>query len=258
MKNRRSPFAAAAVVFIGLVLSGGTYAAANAVVSGSNTSQAATQTQIDEGKKLFLANCASCHGKDGVGTSVAPTLIGVGGAAAEFQVDSGRMPAQASGPQMQVKPVQFTGEQVDAIVAYVASLGTGPAVPTDEMIAANGDAVRGGELFRINCAMCHNAVGAGGALTEGKYAPALVGVPNDHIYEAMLTGPQNMPVFNDQNLTPQDKKDIITYLKFLEANPSAGGYELAGLGPVAEGLFLWILGLGSIIGITVWLGAKSN
>ncbi|MEN9713437.1 MAG: hypothetical protein RLZZ164_101 [Actinomycetota bacterium] len=258
MKNRRSPLAATAVIFMGLVLSGGTYAAANAVVNHSNTSQAATQSQIDEGKKLFLANCASCHGKDGVGTSAAPTLIGVGGAAAEFQVDSGRMPAQASGPQMQVKPKQFTDEQVDALVAYVASLGTGPAVPTEEMIAANGDAVRGGELFRINCAMCHNAVGAGGALTEGKYAPVLSGVPNDHIYEAMLTGPQNMPVFNDQNLTPQDKKDIITYLKYLEANPSVGGYELAGLGPVAEGLFLWILGLGTIVAITVWLGAKSN
>jgi ubiquinol-cytochrome c reductase cytochrome c subunit len=168
------------------------------------------------------------------------------------------MPGQASGPQLQVKPVQFTPEQIDAIAAYVGSLGVGPEIPTEEMIAANGDATRGGELFRINCAMCHNAVGAGGALTEGKYAPALMGVPNDHIYEAMLTGPQNMPVFNDANLTPKDKKDIITYLKFVESNPSAGGYELAGLGPVAEGLFIWIIGLGVIVALTIWLGAKSN
>ena len=256
--KRRGPAAAALVIMAGLVISGGGYAAANAVVNHQNTSQAASQSQLDEGKKLFLANCASCHGKNGVGTSAAPTLIGVGGAAAEFQIDSGRMPAQASGPQMQVKPKQFTDTQVDALVAYVASLGTGPAVPTDAMIAADGNAVRGGELFRINCAMCHNAVGAGGALTEGKYAPTLKDVPNDHIYEAMLTGPQNMPVFNDANLTPQDKKDIITYLKYLDANPSVGGYELAGLGPVAEGLFIWIIGLGLIIGFTVWLGAKSN
>jgi ubiquinol-cytochrome c reductase cytochrome c subunit len=126
------------------------------------------------------------------------------------------------------------------------------------MIEANGDSARGGELFRINCAMCHNAVGAGGALTEGKWAPALAGVPAKHVYEAMVTGPQNMPVFNDANLTPQDKKDIITYLNYVETNPSAGGYELAGLGPVAEGLFLWIFGLGLIILITMWLGAKSN
>jgi ubiquinol-cytochrome c reductase cytochrome c subunit len=168
------------------------------------------------------------------------------------------MPGQASGPQLQVKKKQFTDEQIDALVAYATTLGNGPDVPTEEMIAANGDATRGGELFRINCAMCHNAVGAGGALTEGKYAPSLKGVPADHMYEAMLTGPQNMPVFNDANLTPKDKKDIITYLKFVEENPSAGGYELANLGPVVEGLFTWIFILGFIIAITIWLGAKSN
>jgi ubiquinol-cytochrome c reductase cytochrome c subunit len=156
------------------------------------------------------------------------------------------------------KRVQFTEEQVDALAAYVGSLGPGPSVPTDAQVAANGNAENGGELFRINCAMCHNAVGAGGALTEGKFAPSLKGVPARHIYEAMVTGPQNMPVFNDANLTPQDKKDIITYLTFVEENPSAGGYELANLGPVVEGLFIWILGLGTIIGITIWLGAKSN
>jgi len=259
MKNsRRSPFAAAAVIAFGLMLSGAGYAAASTAINNTPKSEAASAAQIEEGKKLFLSNCASCHGVNGVGTKAAPTLIGVGAAAAEFQVDSGRMPGQASGPQLQVKKKQFTDEQIDALVAYATTLGTGPDVPTEEMIAANGDATRGGELFRINCAMCHNAVGAGGALTEGKYAPSLKGVPADHIYEAMLTGPQNMPVFNDANLTPKDKKDIITYLKFVEENPSAGGYELANLGPVVEGLFTWIFILGFIIAITIWLGAKSN
>ncbi|MEO0060962.1 MAG: hypothetical protein RL343_580 [Actinomycetota bacterium] len=258
-KNRRSPLAAVIVMAAGLALTGGGYAAATAAVEAVKpVSAVASADQISEGRKLFLANCASCHGKNAEGTKAAPSLIGVGGAAVEFQVDSGRMPGQASGPQLQVKKKQFTDEQIDALVAYATTLGNGPDVPTEEMIAANGDATRGGELFRINCAMCHNAVGAGGALTEGKYAPALKGVPADHVYEAMLTGPQNMPVFNDANLTPKDKKDIITYLKFVEENPSAGGYELANLGPVVEGLFTWIFILGFIIAITIWLGAKSN
>ena len=74
----------------------------------------------------------------------------------------------------------------------------------------------------------------------------------------MLTGPQNMPVFNDLNITPQDKADIITYLKYLEKNPSPGGFELGSLGPVSEGLFIWIFGLGAIVAITVWLTARSN
>jgi ubiquinol-cytochrome c reductase cytochrome c subunit len=182
----------------------------------------------------------------------------VGAASVEFQVATGRMPGQASGPQLEKKKVQFTTEQIEQMSAFVATLGEGPAIPTDAMVAPNGDSTRGGELFRINCAMCHNAVGAGGALTEGKYAPALKGVSERHIYEAMVTGPQNMPVFNDANLTPQDKKDIITYLKYVEETPSVGGYELANLGPVVEGLFTWVFVLGFIIAITIWLGAKSN
>lgn len=257
--SRRSPLAAILVIAAGLIMSGGSYAVATAAVETSTAKTAiSVQEQIVEGEKLFLANCATCHGTNGVGTKAGPTLIGVGAASVDFQVSSGRMPGQASGPQLDKKPVQFTEEQIAAMAAYVASLGVGPEIPTADMIEANGDSARGGELFRINCAMCHNAVGAGGALTEGKWAPALAGVPAKHVYEAMVTGPQNMPVFNDANLTPQDKKDIITYLNYVETNPSAGGYELAGLGPVAEGLFLWIFGLGLIILITMWLGAKSN
>ncbi len=257
--SRRSPFAAALVVAAGLALTGGGYAATTAAVASTQpVSAAASAAQTEEGRKLFLANCASCHGKAAEGSAVAPSLIGVGAASVDFQVGTGRMPGQASGPQLEKKPVQFTEEQTAALAAYVASLAPGPAIPTEEMLATNGDSTRGGELFRINCAMCHNAVGAGGALTEGKYAPALKGVTEKHIYEAMVTGPQNMPVFNDANLTPKDKKDIITYLKFVESNPSAGGYELANLGPVVEGLFTWVFILGFIIAITIWLGAKSN
>lgn len=259
MKNRRSPLAAVIVMAAGLALTGGGYAAATAAVEAVKpVSTVASAEQISEGRKLFLANCSSCHGKNGEGSKAAPSLIGVGAASVEFQVATGRMPGQASGPQLMVKKRQFTDEQIAQMAAYVATLGDGPAIPTPEMVEANGNSSRGGELFRINCAMCHNAVGAGGALTEGKYAPALKGSSALHIYEAMVTGPQNMPVFNDANLTPQDKKDIITYLKYVEENPSAGGYELANLGPVVEGLFTWVFILGFIIAITIWLGAKSN
>jgi ubiquinol-cytochrome c reductase cytochrome c subunit len=251
---RRRPWAAGFVIFLGLVLSGGGYAAATNVVQADASSPA----QIDEGRKLFLANCSTCHGSNGEGAIGGPSLIGVGAASVDFQVGTGRMPGQGSGAQLRKKPVQFTEPQIAAMAAYVASLAPGPAIPTEEMLRADGDATHGGELFRINCAMCHNAVGAGGALTQGKFAPKLQGVTEKHVYEAMVTGPQNMPVFNDANLTPEDKKDIITFLKYVEENDSVGGFELGSIGPVAEGLFVWIFGLGFIIAITVWLGAKSN
>jgi ubiquinol-cytochrome c reductase cytochrome c subunit len=192
------------------------------------------------------------------GSSEAPSLIGVGAASVDFQVGTGRMPLQANGPQAEEKPVQFTDEQVKALAAYVASLAPGPAIPEGEVLDGQGDASNGAELFRINCAMCHNVAAAGGALTEGKYAPSIQGTTAHHIYEAMVTGPQNMPVFNDLNITPEGKRDIITYLKYLEDNPSPGGVDLGSLGPVSEGLFLWIFGLGSIVALTVWITARSN
>jgi len=259
MFARRKPMAAAVVIAAGLLITGGGYAAASGAIKSTQSATVASAAQIDEGHKLFLANCASCHGKNAEGSKNGPTLIGVGAAAVDFQVSSGRMPAQASGPQIAAKdPSEFTDSQIAALAAYVATLGPGPSVPSDAAVAADGNATRGGELFRTNCAMCHNAAGAGGALTQGKYAPALTQTPAKEIYEAMATGPQNMPVFNDANLTPKDKKDIITYLVYLQNHPSPAGLDLENLGPVAEGLFIWIFVLGGIIAITVWLGAKSN
>jgi ubiquinol-cytochrome c reductase cytochrome c subunit len=140
----------------------------------------------------------------------------------------------------------------------VASKGAGPGIPDEEYLTGEGDVAAGGELFRVNCAMCHNVAGAGGALTEGKYAPSLQGVSAQHVYEAMVTGPQNMPVFNDMTITPEQKANIIAYLKYLDETPAVGGLTLGGLGPVSEGLFIWIFGLGAIVAITIWLTAKSN
>ena len=221
---------------------------------------AVSQTTVDDGQKLFAANCATCHGLSAAGTDTGPSLYGVGAASVDFQVGTGRMPLAASGPQAQQKPVQFTEEQIRAMGEYIASLSPGPAIPDEEYLQADGDATAGAELFRINCAMCHNVAGAGGALTEGKYAPAIAGVGSApvHVYEAMLTGPQSMPVFNDMNISPEEKADIITYLKYLDDNPSPGGAELGNLGPVAEGLFVWIFGLGAIVGVTIWIAARAN
>ena len=257
--GRRHPLATVALLAIGLGLTGGAYAAFTTTTASADEPAAATsQSSVDEGKKLFESNCATCHGLQAQGSSVAPSLIGVGAAAVDFQVGTGRMPMHMQGPQAEQKPVQFTDEQVKALAAYVASLAPGPSIPEQKYLDGKGNAARGAELFRINCAMCHNVAGAGGALTEGKYAPPLTGVSAQHIYEAMITGPQNMPVFNDLNISPQGKADIITYLKYIQNNPSPGGFELGSLGPVAEGLFLWIFGLGAIVALTVWITAKSN
>ncbi|MEH6780171.1 MAG: cytochrome c [Rhodoglobus sp.] len=254
--GRRHPLATVALLLVGLVGTGGAYALFTS--SATAETSASAEALVEEGGKLFAANCATCHGLDLEGTTQGPTLIGVGAAATDFQVGTGRMPMAITGPQAEVKPVQFTEEQIQALSVFVAAQSPGPAIPADMYLTGDGDVSNGAELFRINCAMCHNVAGAGGALTEGKYAPALSGVTSKHVYEAMLTGPQNMPVFNDTNLSPEEKADIITYLKYLDETPSVGGFTLGSLGPVSEGLFIWIFGLGAIVAITIWLTAKSN
>lgn len=243
---------------IGLLSTGGAYALFTSSATAETT--VVHEALVDEGEKLYVANCATCHGLDLNGAEFGPSLIGVGEAAVEFQVATGRMPLAASGPQPQRKPVQFTPEQIAALYTYVGTFGPGPGIPDERYLQGDGDASEGAELFRINCAMCHNVAGAGGALTEGKYAPNLAGVSNLHIYEAMTTGPSNMPQFNDVILSPEQKANIITYLKYIEASETVGvgGLTLGAFGPVAEGLFVWIFVLGGIVAIAVWLTAKSN
>lgn len=233
-----------------------------AAVAAPGPAQATTEASADDvqaGERLFAANCASCHGLDAQGQDgVAPSLVGVGAAAVDFQVGTGRMPMQASGPQAPAKPVQFTEDEISQLAAWVASLGAGPAIPTAEQVDGSlGDPANGMLVFRTNCAMCHGSIGGGGALTQGKFAPSLLETTPEHIYEAMLTGPQSMPVFNDANITPEDKRDVIAYLDFQD-NGSPGGLKLGSIGPVSEGLWAWLVLLGLIIASTIWVGARSS
>ncbi len=256
--GRRSKWAAAALISVGLLLTGGLYAGASAAMAATEPTSVATQLTVDDGKKLFQANCATCHGLNMEGTPDGPSLFGVGELSVEFQMATGRMPLQMQGPQAPQKPVQFTQEQIEAIAAWVQSVAPGPTYPADEILDGQGSVSNGAELFRINCAMCHNVAAAGGALTEGKYAPALMETSALHFYAAMVTGPQNMPVFNDMTLTTEEKRDIISWALWTQQNEAPGGFTLGSLGPVSEGLFIWIFGIGSLIGLTVWITAKSN
>ena len=218
-----------------------------------------TETSVQFGKSLFAEGCSSCHGLQGEGSTDGPSLIGVGAAAVDFQVSSGRMPMATQSIQAMRKEPVYSEEEIAALAAYVASFGPGPAIPTDEQIDYTGsDIGLGGELFRVNCAQCHNFAGQGGALTEGKYAPHLDLATPRQIYEAMLTGPQNMPVFSEESLTPDEKRAIIAYIMALREVPNAGGLDLGRYGPVTEGLFAWTFGLGVLIALAIWIGIKAK
>lgn len=256
--RRRHPLAGTVLLLLGLLVTGGAYAVAAPQEADASTTAAGS---VENGEKLFLANCSTCHGPNAEGGTAGPSLVGVGAASVDFQVGTGRMPLEQTAPQAPPKDVKFSEQDVADLSAYVASLGPGPSIPSEEQVAVVEEDERlaeGNELFRTNCAMCHNVVGAGGALTRGKYAPPLDGVSEKHIYEAMVTGPQSMPVFNDANISPEEKQSIISYLKYVEEQPSPGGLTLGSIGPVSEGLFAWVGLLVIVIGCTVWLGAKSS
>jgi ubiquinol-cytochrome c reductase cytochrome c subunit len=253
--RRRHPAAITVLLLLGLILTGAAY---SLLAPKQAQAALASEDQVAAGKSLFLANCASCHGLNAQGTLSGPSLIGVGAASVDFQVSTGRMPAAGTGVQVARGVAKFDEEATAAMAAYVASLGQGPAIPEEAVTSGQGaDLARGGEIFRVNCAMCHNFAGAGGALTWGKYAPALKDVTGRQIYEAMVTGPANMPKFTDTNISPEDKNNVIGFLKAIETQPQQGGYHLGNLGPSSEGLFAWVFALGLLIGAAVWLGSKA-
>jgi ubiquinol-cytochrome c reductase cytochrome c subunit len=253
--RRRHPAAVVILLMLGLVATGGLY---SFLAPRPAQATAATADDVSTGAKLFLANCATCHGVSGLGGATGPSLARVGAAAVDFQVGTGRMPLAGPGVQAtRSDKVMFTDKQIASLAAYVATLGPGPSVPESQYTNGDGNIARGNELFKVNCAMCHNFAGSGGALTRGKYAPSLRNVGGKYIFEAMATGPQSMPVFNDKNLSPTDKNDIISYLHELDKSKNPGGLALGNLGPVSEGMFAWIFGLGLMIGAAVWLGSKA-
>ncbi|MFM9033921.1 MAG: c-type cytochrome [Mycobacterium sp.] len=216
------------------------------------------------GQQLYETACITCHGANLQGVEGrGPSLVGVGEAAVFFQVNTGRMPAMRGEAQAPRKDPIFDLAQTDAMAAYVQSMGGGPLVPRDangqianESLIGN-DVARGGYLYRLNCASCHNFTGRGGALSSGKYAPGLDPATPAQIYTAMLTGPQNMPKFSDRQLSPEEKKDIVAYVRSSSQTMNQGGYGLGGFGPASEGVTIFVVGMAAAIAVAMWIGARS-
>ena len=270
-KLRRSAAGAMALTF-GLT-GAGLLAAALTPDAQVATAQRDDQAMIQEGKDLYDFACITCHGANLQGVKDrGPSLIGTGEGAVYFQVNSGRMPMKSNDAQAERKKPRFTEAQTLAIAAYVAANGGGPelvynedgSIAMEELRGKNydgtiqaADVARGSELFRLNCASCHNFTGRGGALSSGKYAPVLDPANEQEIYQAMLTGPQNMPKFSDRQLTADEKRDIIAFIKSAKETPSPSGWALGGIGPVAEGLAMWIIGVTLVGAAAMWIGSRS-
>jgi len=258
----RRRLGAAARMLAALALAGGVYTAFAPGAFADDTRQLSASAQ--EGKALFDNSCISCHGRNAEGVQDrGPSLVGVGSASVEFQVGTGRMPMTRQEAQAEQKAPQFDKAQTKQLGQYIQELGGGPQVPAGELttsLEANPEALaNGGELFRINCTSCHGFGGGGGALSSGKFAPSLGDATSEQIYAAMLTGPQNMPVFGDNELTPDQKREIITYVKMqLQEDKDPGGlFNLGRYGPVTEGLAIFVIGITILVFTALWIAGKS-
>jgi ubiquinol-cytochrome c reductase cytochrome c subunit len=245
-----------------LALAGGVYTAFAPGAFAEEPRQLSAAAQ--EGQALFNNSCISCHGVNAQGVEGrGPSLIGVGSASVEFQVGTGRMPMARQEAQAEEKPPQFDKAQTKQLAQYVQELGGGPQLPSGPLtvdVEQNPEALaRGGELFRINCTSSHGFGGAGGALSSGKYAPALHDATAEQIYAAMLSGPQNMPVFGDNELTPEEKRQLITYITMqLQEDKDPGGlFNLGRYGPVTEGLAIFLVGITILVFTSLWIAGKS-
>ncbi|AFM17946.1 cytochrome c, mono- and diheme variants family [Mycolicibacterium chubuense NBB4] len=264
-RRLRRRLSAALLLLTGLAVAGGVAATLTPSPQVAVADESAS-AMLRTGKQLYETSCVTCHGANLQGVADrGPSLIGVGEAAVYFQVSTGRMPAMRGEAQAQRKDPAFDESQIDALGAYIQANGGGPVVPRDQngQIASQSligsNVARGGDLFRLNCASCHNFTGKGGALSSGKYAPDLgeaAQVPAQ-VYTAMLTGPQNMPKFSDRQLSPDEKRDIVAYVHEAAKTPSPGGNGLGGFGPTSEGMVAWIVGMVAIIAAALWIGARA-
>jgi ubiquinol-cytochrome c reductase cytochrome c subunit len=254
--KRRRRLTNVAGLFAGLCLMGALYTTIvpGAQAAGDTTTAAGTAEAA--GQAIYNRTCISCHGANLEGVPQrGPSLIGVGAASVYFQVHTGRMPLARQGAQAVEKPPVLSDKEIDQLMAYVQAHGGGPTLPSGDLRA--GDLAQGGELFRLNCSSCHNFVGEGGALSSGKAAPSLKNADDLTIYTAMLTGPENMPVFGDSQLTPNEKRSIIDYVQTIKAQADPGGAGVGRIGPVGEGLVIWVVGIGIMMFGIFWMGSKA-
>jgi ubiquinol-cytochrome c reductase cytochrome c subunit len=231
---------------------------AHAALAFSTSAGAAPQQagfspdQIAAGRQLFAVHCSSCHGIEPTGTADGPSLVDAGAAAADFYLRTGRMPLNDPREQPTRHRPAFPPDQIEQLVAYVASLGTGPPIPS----VTPGNLANGNDLYSINCAQCHNDAGAGGALGYGDIVPSLHRSSPLDVAEAVRIGPQPMPVFGPQTLTDQQVGDIATYVQYLHHPIDRGGLGLGHLGPIPEGFVGWVVGMGLLLAVARLIGTR--
>lgn len=206
-------------------------------------------------RSVFLSDCAVCHGADGQGSDRGPSLANTGPAGVDYWVSTGRMPLDDPKDTPVRRPVRYSPRRVRELVEYVAALthNASPAIPSIDV--GRADLARGATQYQLNCAACHSATGAGGALFR-REAPKVTDATAVQAIEAMRIGPGQMPAFGRAALTRSQVRDVAAYVRYLADPRDRGGDPLWHIGPLAEGGAIGLLGLVPLLLVTRWIGTR--
>jgi ubiquinol-cytochrome c reductase cytochrome c subunit len=207
------------------------------------------------GSDLYAQSCAGCHGEDLRGRKrQGPALRGVGAAAVDFYLSTGRMPlADPTDEPIRADPA-FSRRDIEALVAYVSGFG-GPAIPAVD--PHRGDVARGKEAFTESCAGCHQVLGRGGIVT-GAFVPALTDATPRQLAEAVRVGPYLMPPFGERQIDQRELDDIAAYVRASRHPDDRGGWGIGNIGPVPEGMIAWLLAGVVLLGVVRLLGERAR
>jgi ubiquinol-cytochrome c reductase cytochrome c subunit len=223
-----------------------------ALVPGASSGQS---SQVARGRTLFAESCASCHGMDARGMKgLGPSLEGVGARAADFYLSTGRMPIDGPEDQPLRKEPAFPRSDIDALVAYIGSLG-GPPIPRVD--PSRGSLAEGFQQFSESCAGCHQIVGQGGMVT-GARVPALQHATPTEIAEAVRIGPYLMPKFGEARIDQRKLDSLARYIQSTHAPPDKGGWGIGHIGPIPEGFVAWLIGLAALVLVARVIGERTT
>jgi len=225
------------------------------LISPSGRADLAATRSGPSGAVLYQEDCAACHGADGRGTSRGPSLAGVGEAAVDFELTTGRMPKRDVATKQPPYGGILSAAEIAALDRYVTAMVAygGPAIPTVDPSA--GDLSKGAELFDEYCAACHGWGGGGGILYD-RAVPKVTEATPTQVAEAMQVGPAQMPVFSPQVFSPSEVDAIAAYIRSVQHPVDRGGDPISHLGPVAEGAVVWLIGMVLLLFAIRWIGER--
>ena len=206
-------------------------------------------------RTIYLRDCATCHGAQGQGTRLGPTIAGAGRGLVDYVLSTGRMPIDTPAQEMERRPPKYRAETRRALRDYIAGFRPG-GVDIPVVRVKDGDIARGGELYRLQCAACHAWAGDGGALLH-REAPSLKAATVTEIAEPVRAGPGSMPAFGAAALSDHELASVVAYVRSLRHPDDRGGWPAWHLGPLPEGGVAWIVGMGLLVLATAWIGERN-